>query len=218
MQQSQQESQRRFYGSTVRAPPPPYGHPAPPQEAAPQPPGAAPPAGVEATPGGEAAGVQRCQLAVPRVPRPREEGGEPRHAALHRTRPAPAPAAGQPGAPPPAHQPPPPRFPEELGVGLHALDPRQRRRYPRWHIPVMGDPPPPQHTSGPYHQLEHMEPFGSAAWHHGAHPMQHLHRPHPAGPPLPGDPLLGDPLIDPAGAPLPGRLGMKKCQFTHICL
>merc|ERR1719427_1722933 len=73
--------------------------------------------------------------------------------------------------PPPAHQTAPPRFPEEVQL---PIDSRRHRRYPRWHIPVMGDPPPPQHSSGPYHQLEHMEPFAPNPWHHGPHPPAHI--------------------------------------------
>lgn len=93
--------------------------------------------------------------------------------------------------------------------------------FPRWHIPVMGDPPPPQHTSGPYHQLEHMDPtFGPNPWHHGPHgPIPHMHRaPHQGGHALEG--LAPDPMMDPTGAPLPARDmgaygGMINFLFPH---
>ena len=86
---------------------------------------------------------------------------------------------------------------------------------------MMGDPPPPQHTSGPYHQLEHMDPtFGPNPWHHTPHgPIPHLHRaPHQAGHGLEG--LAPDPMMDPAGAPLPARDmgaygGMINFLFPH---
>ena len=85
----------------------------------------------------------------------------------------------------------------------------------------MGDPPPPQHTSGPYHQLEHMDPtFGPNPWHHGPHgPIPHMHRaPHQAGHGLEG--LAPDPMMDPTGAPLPARDmgaygGMINFLFPH---
>lgn len=76
---------------------------------------------------------------------------------------------------------------------------------------MLGDPPPPQHTSGPWHH---------GTWPHDQHPMPHLHRgPHPPGHHM-GDPLLGDPLMDPTGAPLPGRDmgaygGMINFLFPH---
>ena len=86
---------------------------------------------------------------------------------------------------------------------------------------MMGDPPPPQHTSGPYHQLEHMDPtFGPNPWHHGPHgPIPHMHRaPHQAGHALEG--LAPDPMMDPTGAPLPARDmgaygGMINFLFPH---
>lgn len=110
--------------------------------------------------------------------------------------------------PPPAHQPAPPRFPEEVQL---PMDSRRHRRYPRWHIPVMGDPP-----HGPFHQMDpgeplqldmHGNPMYHAPWHH-AHPPNH--RPMAHHGPIMGDPLMGDPnvgrdrdpFMDPAGVPV----------------
>ena len=98
--------------------------------------------------------------------------------------------------PPPAHQPAPPRFPEEVQLP----DSRRARRCPRWHIPVMGDPHPP------YPHLEgETVPLDMGA--------NHMYHPPPYHPNMiPPNAHLGnngpvmmdprDPLMDPAGVPL----------------
>ena len=110
--------------------------------------------------------------------------------------------------PPPAHQTAPPRFPEEVHLPEFT---RRHRRYPRWHIPVMGDPP-----HGPFHQIDPLEPIPldilgnplyhgnhtAAPWHH-AHPPIQRHMGH-HGPAL-IDQIMGDPrepIIDPTGVPV----------------
>ena len=98
--------------------------------------------------------------------------------------------------PPPAHQPAPLRFPEEVQLP----DSRRARRCPRWHIPVMGDPHPPyphpevepvpldMHTNPIYHPPPYHPNMIPPNAHHGSMA------------PVMVDPR--DPLMDPAGVPL----------------
>jgi len=168
----------------------------------------------------EPVGTQRPMLSVPRVimstrpplipqqpPSTQQIHGrmdDPRAHLRPNQVPAPQPPPNQTAPPPPpAHQTAPPRFPEEVQL---PMDSRRHRRYPRWHIPVMGDPP-----HGPFHQMDPVEPLQldmhgnpmyHAPWHH-AHPPNH--RPMAHHGPIMGDPLMGDPrdpLMDPAGVPV----------------
>jgi len=164
-------------------------------------------------------GPQRPMLSVPRVimstrpatnaqpQNPQQVLGreDPRAHLRGNQIPPPLPPPNQIAPPPPAHQTAPPRFPEEVQL---PMDSRRHRRYPRWHIPVMGDPP-----HGPFHQMDpgeplqldmHGNPIPHAHWHH-AHPPPPNHRLMAHHGPIMGDPLMGDPrdhLMDPAGVPV----------------
>ena len=108
-----------------------------------------------------------------------------------------------PGDPPPAHQPPPPRFPEEVQL------PDSRRARPRrWHIPTMGDPHPPYHHPEVEpvplvmdHPMYHPPPYPPNMIppnaHHGSMgPVMDPHQLDPAGVPLGRDNLAYGPMFN----------------------
>ena len=163
-------------------------------------------------------GHQRPMLSVPRVimstrtaahtqpQQPQQVLGrieDPRaHLRANQIPPPPPPPNQIAPPPPPAHQTAPPRFPEEVQL---PMDSRRHRRYPRWHIPVMGDPP-----HGPFHQMDPGEPLQvdmlgnpipGPPWHHAPPPNHRLMAHHN----IMQDPLIGDPrdpLMDPTGVPV----------------